>query len=64
MTERDGITASTAARAELSLHVERFEQLVSEHSDRLRRIELLLDEIAADDKPAVGRQPSPTRTSN
>jgi hypothetical protein len=30
-----------------------FEQLVNEHSDRLRRIELLLDEIAADDKPAV-----------
>jgi hypothetical protein len=64
MTESDCITASKAARAELGLHVERFEQLVSEHSDRLRRIELLLDEIAADDKPAEGRQPFPTRTSN
>ena len=64
MTETDCITASTAARTELALRVERFEQLVSEHSDRLKRIELLLDEIAADDKPAEGRQPSPARTSN
>jgi hypothetical protein len=52
MTETDCITASTAARAELGQHVERFEQLVSEHSERLRRIELLLDEIAAEDKLA------------
>jgi hypothetical protein len=58
MTESDCITASTAARAELALHVERFEQLVSEHSDRLKRIELLLDEIAADDKPAQHELPA------
>jgi hypothetical protein len=53
MTETDCITASTAARAELAWQVERFEQLVGEHSDRLRRIELLLDEIAAEDKAAA-----------
>lgn len=58
MTETDCITASTAARAELALHIERFEQLVSEHSERLRRIELLLDEIAADDEPAMHELPA------
>jgi hypothetical protein len=63
MMEIDCLTASTAARAELALHVERFEQLVSEHSVRLRRIELLLDEIAAGDELANG-QPSPARTTN
>jgi hypothetical protein len=64
MTESDCIAASKAARTELAEHVERFEQLVSEHSDRLRRIELLLEEIAADDKPAEVRQPFPARMIN
>jgi hypothetical protein len=54
MAEIDYITASSAARAQLALHVERFEQLVSEHSDRLRRIERLLDELAADKNSAPG----------
>jgi hypothetical protein len=52
MTETDYITASSAARAQLALQVERFEQLVSEHGDRLRRIERLLDEFAADKSSA------------
>jgi hypothetical protein len=33
---------------ELACNVARFEQLVAEHSDRLERIELLLDEIEAE----------------
>jgi hypothetical protein len=45
--------AATASREELTSHVRRFEELVYEHSDRLRRIELLLDEIAADDAPGA-----------
>jgi hypothetical protein len=64
MPESEIIADSATARGELALHVERFEQLVSEHSDRLKRIELLLDEIAAEDKPAESCQPSPTRTSS
>ena len=51
MPEHSQIAAKSAARDELAAHVCRFEQLVDEHSDRLRRIELLLDEIAADYKP-------------
>jgi hypothetical protein len=52
MTENAQGAALTASREELAAQVWRFEQLVDEHTERLRRIELLLDEIAADDKPA------------
>lgn len=52
MVEETG-TAHTAANEELASYVWRFEQLVADHSTRLRRIELLLDEIAADDKPVA-----------
>jgi hypothetical protein len=38
-------TAPRIANEELAANVSRFEQLVAEHSDYLRRIELLLDEI-------------------
>jgi hypothetical protein len=55
MAETSCSTAATATRAELASHVRRFEELVYEHSDRLRRIELLLDEIAADDVPTSDR---------
>lgn len=55
MVETSGSTAFTSARDELACNVRRFEQLVAENNDRLRRIELLLDEIAADDKPADER---------
>lgn len=41
-------------REELACHVRRFEQIVYENSDRLRRIELLLEEIAGEDKSAEG----------
>ena len=51
MPENFQAAARSAARDELAAHVSRFEQLVDEHSDRLARIELLLDEIAADYQP-------------
>ncbi len=38
-------TPSSGPNAELATNVDRFEHLVAEHSDYLRRIELLLDEI-------------------
>jgi hypothetical protein len=36
----------------LAANVHRFEQLVAEHSDYLRRIEMLLDEIEASCHPS------------
>jgi hypothetical protein len=36
---------ATTPNEELAANVSRFEMLVAEHSDYLRRIELLLDEI-------------------
>jgi hypothetical protein len=39
------VDRSQNAREELAANVNRFEQLVPQHSDYLRRIELLLDEI-------------------
>ena len=36
------------AKDELACNVARVEQLVAEHSERLERIEMLLDEIAAE----------------
>ncbi len=47
-------TAPRDAEGELACNVARFEQLVAEHSDRLERIELLLDEIAADGASGAG----------
>jgi hypothetical protein len=41
------------AKDELACNVARFEQLVAEHSDRLERIEMLLDEIAEEDRLAA-----------
>ena len=52
MVETSSSTPFTSAREQIASNVWRFEQLVAENNDRLRRIELLLDEIAADDKPA------------
>jgi hypothetical protein len=53
MMEETGSTARTSASEELASHVWRFEHLVADHSERLRQIELLLDEIAADDKSVI-----------
>ena len=53
MAETSCSPAAAATRAELASHVRRFEELVYEHSGRLRRIELLLDEIAADEAPGA-----------
>jgi hypothetical protein len=39
------VDRSQNAREELAANVSRFEQLVAQHSDYLRRIELLLDEL-------------------
>jgi hypothetical protein len=39
---------------DLAGNVARFEQLVAEHSSRLDRIEMLLEEIAADERPTGG----------
>jgi hypothetical protein len=39
---------------DLAGNVARFEQLVAEHSDCLERIEMLLEEIAAEEKLADG----------
>jgi hypothetical protein len=64
MAETSSTTASTSASEQLASHVWRFEQLVAENNDRLRRIELLLDEIAADDEPSGRRPQSPTRTTS
>jgi hypothetical protein len=55
MTEPSYPAAFSPANQQLASEVWRFEQLVSEHSDRLRRIELLLEEIAADDNRAENR---------
>jgi hypothetical protein len=41
------VDRSQNTREELAANVNRFEQLVAQHSDYLRRIELLLDEIEA-----------------
>ena len=48
MVKSGTITPPSDAKGELACNVARFEQLVAEHSDRLERIELLLDEIAAE----------------
>lgn len=48
MVKSGTTTPPSEAKGELACNVARFEQLVAEHSDRLERIELLLDEIAAE----------------
>lgn len=48
MVKSGTTTAPYNSQDELACNVARFEQLVVEHSDRLERIELLLDEIAAE----------------
>jgi hypothetical protein len=51
---KSGTTAAPHdVKDELACNVARFEQLVAEHSDRLERIEMLLEEIAAEDSPAA-----------
>ncbi len=47
MVKSGTTTPPLDAKDELACNVARFEQLVAEHSDRLERIELQLDEIAA-----------------
>jgi hypothetical protein len=53
----DAVDHATQATANTDLtdHVWRFEQLVALNSDRLRRIELLLAEIEADDRPSASQ---------
>ena len=53
MVKSGTTTPSHEAKDELACNVARFEQLVAEHSDRLERIELLLDEIAAENCPGI-----------
>ncbi|HEX6961340.1 MAG TPA: hypothetical protein VF175_05690 [Lacipirellula sp.] len=56
-------TARVPVSEEQARQVRRFEQLVYENSDRLRRIELLLEEIAAEDKPVKnGRDRRPVHS--
>jgi hypothetical protein len=50
MVKSGTTTPPRDAEGELACNVARFEQLVAEHGDRLERIELLLDEIAAEDR--------------
>jgi hypothetical protein len=47
-------TAPQIFQDDLAGNVARFEQLVAEHSSRLDRIEMLLEEIAAEETPTGG----------
>jgi hypothetical protein len=52
---KSGMTATPFSfQDDLAGNVARFEQLVAEHSSRLDRIEMLLDEIAAAEPPTDG----------
>jgi hypothetical protein len=53
MVKSGTTTAPLNAKDELACNVARFEQLVAEHSDRLERIEMLLDEIAAENSSGI-----------
>jgi len=65
MAEPDLTAASTRAKEKLARQVRRFEQLVSEHGDQLRRIELLLEEIGAEgERPIAVSPPMASRTSS